>query len=315
MMTKKLMIWVSYFLITCSASANNEAPEYETLSDSIEIYKTLIYKADSCYMKKNFELASNFFDKAFSLGVKPAEVDLYNGACAAAINGNESLAFNRLFARVQLYPQWYSDRIGQDKDLLSLHSSQKWKILCDTLQARKLFIERNYDHKLKERLDSIHYRDQMPRHAYLAALRDFPHDTLLVKTRLVEMQRNDSINQIEIFDILDKYGWPSSKIVGQSNFAIWEVIQHTSLDAIEKYLPLFHKVAADNELNKSFIAMMEDRCDMWRNRPQKYGTQLILNDSGIRVPYTLLDSDKVDEWRAEMGLPPMKEYLKQMNRQ
>ncbi len=315
MMIKKLIVLVAGVFITCGVYANNTAPEYDNRQGSIAIYKTLIYKADSCYMKKNFELASNFFDKAFSLGVKPADIDLYNGACAAALNGDESSAFNRLFARVQLYPQWYSDRIGQEEDLLSLHTSQKWKILCDTLQARKLFIERNYDHKLKERLDSIHYRDQIPRHAYLAALRDFPHDTLLVKTRLVEMQRNDSINQIEVFDILDKYGWPSSEIVGQSNFAIWEVIQHTSLEAIEKYLPLFHKAAAANELNKSFIAMMEDRCDMWRNRPQKYGTQLILNDSGIRVPYTLLDSDKVDEWRAEMDLPPMKEYLKQMNQQ
>ena len=112
------------------------------------------------------------------------------------------------------------------------------------------------------------------------------------------MQRNDSINQIEVFDILDSYGWPSSEIVGGSNFAIWEVIQHTSLESIEK----------------SFVAMMEDRCDMWRNRPQKYGTQLIRNDNGESVPYTLLDPEKVDEWRKEMELPPLQEYLEQMNR-
>ena len=95
---------------------------------------------------------------------------------------------------------------------------------------------------------------------------------------------------------------------------IWEVIQHTSLEAIEKYLPLFHNAAANNELNKSFVAMMEDRCDMWRNRPQKYGTQLIRNDNGESVPYTLLDPEKVDEWRKEMELPPLQEYLEQMNR-
>ena len=130
----------------------------------------------------------------------------------------------------------------------------------------------------------------------------------------MEMQRNDSINQIEVFDILDSYGWPSSEIVGGSNFAIWEVIQHTSLEAIEKYLPLFHKAATDKELSKSFVAMMEDRCDMWRNRPQKYGTQIIRNDNGENVPYNLLDPEKVDEWRKEMELPPLKEYLEQMNR-
>lgn len=315
MMIKKLMVLVAGAFITCGVYAKNTAPEYGSRQDSIATYNTLIFKADSCYMKQNFELASKFFDKAFSLGVMPVDKHLYNGACAAALSGDESAAFNRLFERVRLYPQWYSDQINQDRDLQSLHSSPKWEILCDTLQARKTFIERNYDHALKERLDSIHYRDQTPRHAYLAALRAVPQDTIWVKTRLVEMQRNDSINQIEVFDILDSYGWPSSEIVGGSNFAIWEVIQHTSLEAIEKYLPLFHKAATDNELNKSFVAMMEDRCDMWRNRPQKYGTQLIQNDKGVKVPYTLLDSEKVDEWRAEMDLPPMQEYLKQMNGQ
>lgn len=312
---KRLMVWIAGVLITCGVSANNKIAEYGNQEDSIAIYNTFIYKADSCYMKQNFEQASMFFGKAFSLGVKPVDKHLYNGACAAALSGDENSAFNRLFTRVQLYPQWYSDQINQDRDLESLHTSPKWGILCDTLQVRKILIERNYDHALKERLDSIHYRDQMPRHAYLAALRAVPQDSVLVKTRLVEMQRNDSINQIEVFDILDSYGWPSSEIVGGSNFAIWEVIQHTSLEAIEKYLPLFHKAATDNELNKSFVAMMEDRCDMWRNRPQKYGTQLIRNEKGENVPYALLDSEKVDEWRAEMDLPPMQEYLKQMNGQ
>lgn len=314
MKMKRLMVLVAGILIACGVYANNIAAEYGNQQDSIAVYNTLINKADSCYMKQNFELASNFFDKAFSLGVKPVDKHLYNGACAAALSGDESSAFNRLFKRVRLYPQWYSDQINQDRDLQSLHTSPKWEILCDTLQARKTFIERNYDHALKERLDSIHYRDQMPRHAYLAALRTVPQDSVLVKTRLVEMQRNDSINQIEVFDILDSYGWPSSEIVGGSNFAIWEVIQHTSLEAIEKYLPLFHNAAADNELNKSFVAMMEDRCDMWRNRPQKYGTQLIRSDNGESVPYNLLDPAKVDEWRKEMELPPLKEYLEQMNR-
>ncbi len=315
MTMKKFIIWVVSVLITCGVHANDTLHECCNQLDSIAIYNTFIFKADSCYMKQNFDLASAFFDKAFSLGVKPVDKHLYNGACAAALSGDESSAFNRLFERVRLYPQWYSDQIGQDKDLQSLHSSPRWEILCDTLHARKVFIERNYDHALKERLDSIHYRDQTPRHAYLSALRAVPQDTLLVKTLLMEMQKNDSINQIEVFDILDSYGWPSSEIVGGSNFAIWEVIQHTSLEAIEKYLPLFHKAATDNELNKSFVAMMEDRCDMWRNRPQKYGTQLIRNSKGENVPYTLLDPEKVDVWRAEMDLPPMQEYLKQMNGQ
>ena len=105
MMIKKLMVWVAGILVTCGVSANNKTAEYGNQQDSIAVYNTLINKADSCYMKQNFELASMFFDKAFSLGVKPVDKHLYNGACAAALSGDESTAFNRLFARVQLYPQ------------------------------------------------------------------------------------------------------------------------------------------------------------------------------------------------------------------
>lgn len=287
----------------------------ETHNDSqhpTTAYNRYINQADSCYIHRNYTLSSHFFGKAFTLQTKPVDKHLYNGACAAALAGDSTLAFERLFTRLRLYPQWYSDLA--DSDLQSLHSSPRWKTLCDTMQSRKAFFERNYNHKLKNRLDSIHLRDQMPRHAYLAALRESPHDSALLRTLLKNMQFNDSINQIEVFDILDTYGWPSSETVGNSNFAIWEVIQHTSLEAIEKYMPLFHNAAAKNELDKSFVAMMDDRCNMWRNRPQKYGTQGTRGEKGF-VPYRLLDPENVDKYRAEMNLPPLQEYIKQMNRQ
>lgn len=296
----------------CSFGQASNIKETERPNPAVA-YDSYIRQADSCYMRRNYELSSDFFSKAFALRKQPVDKHLYNGACAAALAGDSTKAFERLFARVRLNPKWYSDL--PDRDLQMLHSSPRWKILCDTMQVRKAFFERNYDHKLKSRLDSIHLRDQMPRHAYLAALRETPQDSGLVRARLRDMQLNDSINQIEVFDILDTYGWPSSEIVGGSNFSIWEVVQHTSLEAVEKYLPLFQKAAADNELNKSFVAMMEDRCNMWRNRPQKYGTQCVRNENGEFVPYTLLDPENVDKWRAKMGLPPLQEYIQQMNRQ
>lgn len=301
------------FVVYCASAKANE-PGSIIQQDLTALYNMFIIKADSCFMQGNFVLASEFFDKAFSVASKPIGKHLYNGACAAALHGDAVTAFDRLFTRVRLYPQWYSDRIANDRDLLSLHSAPQWKVFCDTMQIRKAFIERNYDHALKARLDLVHKRDQMPRHAYLAALRSMPYDSVLIQSRLREMQHNDSINQVEVLDILDTYGWPSSEIVGGSNFAIWEVIQHTSLEAIERYLPLFHNAAANNELAKSFVAMMEDRCDMWRNRPQRYGTQGSFDENGVFVPYTLLDPEKVDVWRAEMDLPPLQEYIQQMNR-
>ena len=57
--------------------------------------------------------------------------------------------------------------------------------------------------------------------------------------------------------------------------------------------------------------MMEDRCAVWSGKPQKYGTQGYMR-GGKFVVNTLLDAGKVDEWRKEAGLPPLDEYIQQM---
>jgi hypothetical protein len=45
-----------------------------------------------------------------------------------------------------------------------------------------------------------------------------------------------------------------------------------------------------------YLAATKDRSDIREGRPQKYGTQ-------FNCP--LLDSLRVNEWRQEVGLPPM----------
>ena len=65
MKIKRLMVWIAGILITCGVSANNKTAEYGNQQDSTTIYNTLISKADSCYMKQNFELASMFLTRRF----------------------------------------------------------------------------------------------------------------------------------------------------------------------------------------------------------------------------------------------------------
>ena len=57
---------------------------------------------------------------------------------------------------------------------------------------------------------------------------------------------------------------------------------------------------------------MDDRIAMFEGRPQKYGSQIVENEKGQRVIYNLLDPAKVDQWRSEMDLNPLSDYMKQM---
>ena len=88
-------------------------------------------------------------------------------------------------------------------------------------------------------------------------------------------------------------------------------MQHSNLETIQRWLPLFHEAAGKGELEKNFVAMMEDRCAVWSGKPQGYGTQGYMQ-SGKFVVNTLLDADIVGEWSKEVGLPPLDEYIQQM---
>jgi len=64
------------------------------------------------------------------------------------------------------------------------------------------------------------------------------------------------------------------------------------------------------ELQRSNLALSEDRIDMIQGRPQRYGSQLQMGKGGKLELYPLLDARQVDTWRAEMDLEPLAAYLK-----
>ena len=92
----------------------------------------------------------------------------------------------------------------------------------------------------------------------------------------------------------------------------WLVIQHAPVEMQKKYFPLFVEAIERGDMERSQVAMMDDRIAMHEGRPQKYGSQIVENEHGKRVIYQLLDPTQVDQWRKAMDLPPLADYMKQM---
>jgi hypothetical protein len=59
------------------------------------------------------------------------------------------------------------------------------------------------------------------------------------------------------------------------------------------------------------LAYLTDRVLVAQKKPQRYGTQA-RPEGGKMVPFPIEDEAKVDERRAELGLAPLADYLKQM---
>ena len=270
-------------------------------------YADYIHAADSCFMAADFAGASRQFALAFSTGEEIIGSHLYNAACAAARAGDYDSAFMRLNARLRREPNWYVDEPCGDPDLASLHTDTRWQAYCDTIMARRDRIEANFDKPLRARLQEIGSRDQEIRYEFLEAYRAPVRDQARIDSLTREMQLVDSINQVAICDILDKHGFVGSDKVGNACAVFWLVIQHAPVELQKKYFNLFEQAARNGDISLEQVAMMDDRIAMHEGLPQRYGSQIV--DGKL---YQLLNPDKVDQWRKEMGMPPLDDYLKQM---
>ena len=275
-------------------------------------YVELTTKADSLFMVGEYEASSKTFGKALEMKDFIQPIHLYNGACAAALADDMETAFSRLYTKLEREKDWYSDNIANDDDLISLHDDNRWQILIDSLNLRKHRIEANFDKPLRRRLQMIMKTDQEVRVAFLAAHNRQPHDSIAEAEALHEMQRVDKLNQEQICKILDSRGFVGSDKVGDAVGTFWAVIQHSDVNIQKKYLPLFQEAAQKGDIAKEGVAMMEDRINMFEGKPQRYGSQIEEDEHGNPRLYKLLDESKVDEWRSEMGMEPLKDYLRKM---
>jgi len=122
-------------------------------------------------------------------------------------------------------------------------------------------------------------------------------------------------NQKELSMLIDQKGWPRVKDVGiEAAMAAYLVAMHTNDGSQKKYLPMIKEICEANELPWMRYANIYDRCLFNENKPQKYGTHTRYNElTRSEELYPLEDELKVDEWRKEIGLEPLAEYLTRMN--
>ncbi len=276
-------------------------------------YAELTMQADSLFWEGEYEASSQTFGEALKLVEYIQPNHLYNGACAAALAGDTETAFRRLFDRLERQQDWYTDNLQNDEDLFSLHNDERWNALTDSMMVRKHRIEANFDKPLRRKLLMIEKTDQEVRMVYLSTHNSVPHDSIAEAEAIKEMQRVDRINQEQICKILDSRGLVGKDKVGNAVGVFWTIIQHSDVATQKKYLPLFQEGAKKGDITQEGVAMLEDRINMFDGKPQRYGSQIVEDEQGKPMLYQLLDASKVDEWRQEMGMEPLDDYLRKMN--
>lgn len=127
------------------------------------------------------------------------------------------------------------------------------------------------------------------------------------------IKRIDQENTARLEKIVDQYGWPLRSQVGEDGAnAAWLLVQHADLSPKlqRKCLDIMSKVPKD-EISRKDVAYLTDRVRLAEGQEQLYGTQVTFAE-GKWVPRPLVDAAKVDQRRAEVGLPPLDDYINEI---
>ena len=122
-------------------------------------------------------------------------------------------------------------------------------------------------------------------------------------------------SQEELEGLIARKGWPRVRDVGpEAAFAAFLVIMHSEDGRQKKYLATIKTICEANELPWERYAAIYDRSLFNDGKPQRFGTHTSYNEQTKTTElYPLEDESKVNEWRKDIGLPPLEEYLKQFN--
>lgn len=283
------------------------------ISVDAQEYSKLIGEANQLYNTKDYKRSADLFGKAFKIESRNAS-HLYNGACAAALAGNTTAAFEWLDLSIE--NGWTNLRhLKSDTDLDHLHSNKKWRKTVEKLENKLAEAEANYDKPLQAELLTILEEDQKYRKQMHEAQKKFAQDSKEMQDLWKITLQNDSINLLKVKKILDEKGWVGKQKVGaEANSAIFLVIQHSDVETQKKYLPMMKEAVAKGNANAGSLALLIDRIEIKEGRKQIYGSQIGINpNTDAEYVLPLIDPDNVDARRKEVGLGPMSEYVRNWN--
>jgi len=119
-------------------------------------------------------------------------------------------------------------------------------------------------------------------------------------------------NYAAMQELIKQYGWPKYSTVGKlAADAPLLVINHHESELVRKmYLPQIKQSCLEKEGSCMEYAKIQDRILVNENKPQIYGMQFRYNAERNLEPFPIKDPNYVDQRRAEIGLEPLKDYLK-----
>jgi hypothetical protein len=270
-------------------------------------------RADSLKNEGDIPVALAEYKKIYKVNPKDRR-NVYNYACALSINRQIDSCLKYLNIAVRMDTSIAS---LIDPDFLTARRDLRWvdfeNNLISMINAK--FKNPYSDIEYAKALWKLRAYDQAYFSEVVLAFRKTGRNSSVHEALLNYQAMIHEMNQNELEKLIAAKGWPRIKDVGrEAAMAAYLVIQHSNSELQKKYLPTVKKICDEKELPWERYALMYDRSQFNENKPQRYGTHTKYNEStNSEELYPLEDESKVDEWRKEIGLQPLAEYLARFN--
>jgi hypothetical protein len=178
-----------------------------------------------------------------------------------------------------------------------------------TLQAQTAPNVRAANPTLRQELLDRAQQDQAIRNELISKGIQQPDKALVAR-----MQTIYSENTGRMKEIIKQHGWPGPELVGEDGTeAAILLVQHANHEFQKQVLPIVRRAYKSHKLSGQDYALFVDRVLADEGKPQVYGTQAKPIDQWKGhdpVLKPIKDEKNVDKRRAEVGLPPLADYLK-----
>lgn len=299
------------FIVTTSCIYSNTIAQIY-----LNEYHFYIKSTDSFYKIKEYKNSALQYSEAFkTIAWKAYPNDRFNAACSWALAGILDSAFYQL--EILSYKSQYTSygRLASDHDFYALHADKRWDVILAKVQQNNYISIPEKYRFLLPKLDSIYVNDQKPRKLSILLEKQYAWNSDTVKNINRLINKNDSINLIQIKSILNTYGWLGTDEIGEEgNSVLFLVIQHSNLETQVEYLPMMRDAVKKGKAKARSLALLEDRILLGQGKKQIYGSQIgVVTETQEYYLAPLEDPDNVDKRRAEVGLGTLAQYLLNWN--
>jgi len=194
--------------------------------------------------------------------------------------------------------------------LISLSCNQEKKT-AKKEQAEKETVITN-EESLIAVLDTIWRTEQTPIRLRDSLITIYGAESKEAEVYQKEYRKNHMVNIKKIKKILNKYDWPELTQIGEEgNRTICNVLQHADQETREHYIPVMKQSVLDKKLEPRFLVRAEDRIATDKGELQIYGGQMkYYPETKSFNIWPVFDPVNIDKRRAEIGLEPIAEFLK-----